>query len=443
MNHKRAAMVTLGCKVNWYDSQAMAESLKAAGFVLVADGEPADVYIVNTCAVTSEAERKSRQTVRKLLRLHPGAAVVAVGCSAQKDPHGYAAMEGLAAVSGMERGAVVDLADRAAAGERGILEQAVPVQVFEDLPADAQQGHTRAVLKIEDGCDAHCAYCIIPGLRGEPRSRSLASIRREAEALAVRGFREIVLVGINLGRFGACLTGPVTLADAVKAANVPGIARIRLGSLEPDAVNAALLDRLASILPLCPHFHLSLQSGSAETLKLMGRRYNPKQFMDKLRMIRDRWPDVGITTDVIVGFPGETEEEFAESCAFVAAAGFLKVHVFPYSRREGTAAAELPGQLPKAVKEARAAVMKASAAPGAQAFLGGMIGKTVTVLFEEAVNGQPGWLRGYTSNYVDVLAPADGLKPGEFGSVRLKEAEGDVIIGEINQSCGGGGTLDA
>ncbi len=432
---RRAALITLGCKVNWYDSQAMAESLKAAGFVLAAEGEPADVYIVNTCAVTSEAERKSRQAVRKLLRLHPGAAVVAVGCSAQKDPLGYAGMEGLAAVSGMERGAVADLAVRAAGGERGIVEQTVHAQVFEDLPADAQQGHTRAVLKIEDGCDAHCAYCIIPDLRGEPRSRSLSSIRREAEALAGRGFREIVLVGINLGRFGACLTGPVTLADAVKAAAVPGIARLRLGSLEPDAVDVALLDKLAAMLPFCPHFHLSLQSGSAETLKRMGRRYNPKQFMDKLRMIRDRWPDVGITTDVIVGFPGETEEEFAESCAFVAAAGFLKVHVFPYSRREGTAAAELPGQLPKAVKDARAAAMQAAAAPGALAFLGRMVGKTVPVLFEEPAQGRSGWLRGYSANYVDVLAPADGIKAGEIAPVRLREVEGDTIIGTVSQPC--------
>ncbi len=433
MNQKRAALVTLGCKVNWYDSQAMAESLKAAGFILVVEGEPADVYIVNTCAVTAEAERKSRQTVRKMLRLHPSAAVIAVGCSTQKDPQAYAAMDGLAAVSGMERGVVASLAERAAEGERGMMEQAAPAFFFEELPADTQQGHTRAVLKIEDGCDAHCAYCVIPDLRGEPRSRSLSSIRREAEVLAARGFQEIVLVGINLGRYGVGLSEPSALAGAVEAATLPGIARIRLGSLEPDAVNATLLDHLSSVPQFCPHFHLSLQSGCAETLRRMGRRYNPTQFMEKLRLIRDRWPDAGITTDVIVGFPGETDQEFAESCAFVAAAGFLKVHVFPYSRREGTRAAEMAGQLPKAVKEARAAAMQAAAAPGAQVSLNRMIGKTVPVLFEEPAAGRPGWLRGYAANYVDVIAPAGGIKAGEIAPVRLQEAEGEAIIGIISQ----------
>jgi threonylcarbamoyladenosine tRNA methylthiotransferase MtaB len=299
----------------------------------------------------------------------------------------------------------------------------------EAAQAEGQTGHTRAVLKIEDGCDARCAYCIIPDLRGEPRSRSIESIQKEAAALAVRGFREIVLVGINLSRYGVGLPGHLTLADAVEAAAAPGIDRIRLGSLEPDAICEGLLERLAALSQFCPHFHVSLQSGSAETLKRMGRRYNPRQYMEKLESIRRYWPQAGITTDIIVGFPGETEEEFAESAAFAAGAGFLKVHVFPYSRRAGTRAAELPNQVPKAVREACATAMQAAAAPSSQAFLSGLLGSTAGVLFEEPVQDKPGWMRGYTSSYVDVEAKVgDGAK-GEIIQILLTELDGDVMIG--------------
>lgn len=429
---KRAAIVTLGCKVNWYDSEAMAMALSAAGFVIVDGSEAADVYIVNTCAVTAEAERKSRQAVRKLLRLHPGAAVIAAGCSAQKDPEGFSALEGLAGVCGTaNRAAAAGMARRAAEGERGIVDVSALQQDYEDDEASGQTGHTRATLKIEDGCDARCAYCIIPDLRGEPRSRSIDSIRKEASALAGRGFAEIVLVGINLSRYGAGLPGELTLADAAEAAAVPGIGRIRLGSLEPEVITPALLDRLAALPQFCPHFHLSLQSGSAETLRRMGRRYNPNQFVQKLEMIRSIWTMAGITTDVIVGFPGETEGEFAESAAFVANAGFLKVHVFPYSARTGTRAADMPGQLPKVVKDARAAAMQAAATPGTQAFLNGLIGTTAKVLFESEVKGKPGWMRGYAPNYVDVIAPVGAEAKGKIIDVKLIELEEETVVGTL------------
>jgi threonylcarbamoyladenosine tRNA methylthiotransferase MtaB len=427
---KRAAIVTLGCKVNWYDSQAMAEALAAAGFVIVAENTDADVYIVNTCAVTAEAERKSRQAVRKLLRLHPGAAVVAAGCSAQKDAAGYAEMEGVAAVCGTAgRADTAGIAQRAAGGERGIVDVALPQPEYEEIHAEAQTGHTRATLKIEDGCDARCAYCIIPDLRGHPRSRTPESITQEAAALVARGFQEIVLVGINLSRYGAGLQGSVTLADAVEAAAVPGIARIRLGSLEPDAVNETTLNRLAALPQFCPHFHLSLQSGSAETLKRMGRRYNSGQYMEKLDLIRRRFPLAGITTDVIVGFPGETDFEFSESVAFVAEAGFLKVHVFPYSRRPDTRAADMPGQIPNRVKDGRAAAMQAAAAPGQRAFLEGMLGQTACVLFEGEVRGKPGWMRGYAENYVDVEAEVGGEAKGKIIKIQLTGIDGEVVTG--------------
>lgn len=429
---KRAAIITLGCKVNWYDSQAMAGAMAAAGFVIVGENEPADVYVVNTCAVTAEADRKSRQAVRRLLRLHGGAAVIAAGCSAQKDPGEFSALSGIAAVCGTGgRADVAGIALRVSEGLRGLAAGLPPGCDFEDIPADTQCGHTRATLKIEDGCDARCAYCIIPDLRGAPRSRPLGSIRSEAEALALRGFTEIVLVGINLARYGAGLPGSLALADAAEAAAAPGIARVRLGSLEPETVTADLLGRLRALPQFCPHFHVSLQSGSASTLACMGRRCNPAQYMEKLALIRRYFPGAGITTDVIVGFPGETDLEFSESAAFVAGAGFLKVHVFPYSRRPGTRAADMPGQLPRAVMTARAAAMRAAAAPGAQAFHKGMLGKTVPVLFEGLVDEKPGWMRGYAPNYVDVMAEVGFEAKGKIVSVKLNEIVDDMLIGQI------------
>lgn len=429
---KKAAIVTLGCKVNWYDSQAMAEALAASGFASVGENEEADVYIVNTCAVTAEAERKSRQAVRKLLRLHPGAAVIAAGCSAQKDVSGYAEMDGLAAVCGTAgRKTAADIARRVVEGERSITVVSALDAEYEDIPAEAQIGHTRATLKIEDGCDSRCAYCIIPDVRGLPRSRPVESIAAEAQALAARGFKELVLVGINLSRYGVGLPNGRTLADAVEAAAVPGIARVRLGSLEPDAMSGELVERLAALPQFCPHFHLSLQSGSAGTLARMGRRYNPAQYMSKLEMARKAWPGAGITTDVIVGFPGETDAEFAESAAFVAAAGFLKVHVFPYSERPGTRAADMPGQLPNKVKEARAAAMQAAAAPAQRAFLESMLGSTAGVLFEGEVKGRPGWMRGYAVNYIDVSAPVGKEAKGKIIDVRLTGIDDEMIIGDM------------
>lgn len=427
----RAALVTLGCKVNWYDSQAMAEAMAAAGFTIVPETEEADVYIVNTCAVTAEADRKSRQAVRRLLRMNPKAAVIAAGCSVQRDPDGFAALEGIAAVCGTGgRAGVADIARQAAEGARGIAAPRPIGRMFEDIPADAQSGHTRAVLKVEDGCDARCAYCVIPDLRGAPRSRPLESVSREAEALSARGFAEIVLVGINLARYGAGLPGDLTLADAAEAA-AKHVPRVRLGSIEPETVTEELLRRLRALPAFCPHFHVSLQSGSAATLARMNRRYNPAQYMDKLALIRNHFPNAGITTDVIVGFPGETDEEFAESAAFVGAAGFLKAHVFPYSRRPGTRAAGMPNQLPNAVKAARAAAMQAAAKPPARAFLAGMAGRREPVLFESPVEGRPGWMRGYTPNYVDAQVRAGEEIGGEIALVEIVEVVDDGVIGRM------------
>ncbi len=423
---KRAALVTLGCKVNWYDSRAMEEALRAAGFDIAPEGGEADVYIVNTCAVTAEAERKSRQTLRKLSRLHPGAAVVATGCYAQRDPQAVGALSGVSAVHGTaERAGIVAVAHSALEGHSDFTALSNPGLAYEDMAAATQQGHTRAVVKIEDGCDAFCAYCVIPHVRGLPRSRPLESIAAEARTLAKRGFAEIVLVGINLARYGSDLPEG-TLAEAVAAASAPGIRRVRLGSLEPDAIDGVLLASLAAIPAFCPHFHLSLQSGCDATLARMGRRYTAAEYARKLALIREAFPDASVTTDIIVGFPGETEEEFAQSAAFAAEQRFLKVHVFPYSRRSGTPAADMPGQVPKAIKEARATAMQAAAAPGSEAFRKARLGQVAEVLFEEC---EPeGLSRGYTANYIEVLAPvADAA--GNILPVRLTALDGEGMTG--------------
>ena len=421
---RRAAIVTLGCKVNWYDSRAMAEALEAAGFTMVEEHEPADVYVVNTCAVTAEAERKSRQAVRKLTRAHPGASIIAAGCYAQSDPAALSGIEGVTAVCGTgDRAAVARIASGGGSARFQL------DTVFDDLSAAGQQGHTRAVLKIQDGCDAFCTYCIIPKLRGTPRSRTLASISREAHALAERGFREIVLVGINLSLYGRDLEGGFTLTEAVRQAAVPGIARVRLGSLDPEAIDEATLAELAQVEGFCPHFHLSLQSGCTATLRRMGRRYTPEGFAEKLALIRRFFLGAAITTDVIVGFPGETEAEFAASAAFVRQAGFLKTHVFPYSRRHDTAADRMGGHLPQGVKQARAAAMAAGAAEAAAEVLRAMTGRVEEVLFEEGTD-RPGWLRGYTANYAEVVAPVGETAAGKLLPVRILSVEDERLVGE-------------
>ncbi len=423
---RRAAVVTLGCKVNWYDSRAMADALAAAGFELVEEGEPADVYLVNTCAVTAEAERKSRQTIRKLHRLHPGAAIVAAGCYAQGDPAALAGLEGVTAVCGAgDRAAAARVA---AEGGTGVFLSEIE-GTYEDLGAAGQQGHTRAVLKIQDGCDAFCTYCIIPSLRGAPRSRQPEAIEAEARALVARGFQEIVLVGINLSLYGRDLPGQPTLADAVERAAASGVARVRLGSLDPEVIDEEFLGRLAAVGSFCPHFHLSLQAGCAATLKRMGRHYTPENFADRLTLVRRVFPGAGVTADVIVGFPGESDEDFTQSAAFVQGCGFLKTHVFPYSRRRGTAADRMEGHLPQAVKEARAAAMAAGAAQATAQALGAMVGRVEDVLFEDETD-RPGWLRGYTAGYAEVVAPVGVEAAGQLLAVRLTAVEDERLIGE-------------
>ena len=342
---KTVAAVTLGCKVNQYDTEAMLEAFERHGYRIVPNGSPADVYLVNTCTVTGTGDKKSLQLIRRCRRRNPQADVVITGCLAQRMGEQLRETGARLILGTQYRGRVVELLEQAIAENI----QMVAVEGIENAPYEllsirSHEGHARAVMKIQEGCDNHCTYCIIPSVRGGIRSRPLSAIEEEAAALAQAGFQELVLTGIHLTSYGRDLEGKPGLAEAVKAACVPGVSRIRLGSLEPRVATEAFVQALSECAPVCPQFHLALQSGSDAVLRRMKRCYNTEQFRQAAARLRAAWPLAAFTTDVIVGFPGETEEEFAETVAFCQEIGFAKLHVFPFSPREGTPAAVMAGK---------------------------------------------------------------------------------------------------
>ncbi|MCL2810533.1 MAG: tRNA (N(6)-L-threonylcarbamoyladenosine(37)-C(2))-methylthiotransferase MtaB [Clostridia bacterium] len=425
------AFYTLGCKVNQYDSQAMLEAFLAAGYTHIAFDRPADVYVVNTCTVTGTGDKKSMQAVRRALRTNPQAAVVVAGCLAQRAPRDLQ-LPGVRLVLGTQRRAeVVSLLRRALdEGVSLVAVQELDAAPFEPLAITAHEGRTRAVLKIQEGCDQRCTYCIIPQVRGPVRSRPLADVGAEADRLAAAGFAELVLTGIHLNSYGREMDGTISLIDAIQVAHVPqGVRRIRLGSLEPRAITPAFLETLRDLPKVCPHFHLSLQSGSDGVLARMGRRYTAATFLRACGMLRQAFPQAAITTDVMTGFPGETEEEFAQTQRVVEEAAFARMHVFPYSERAGTPAATMPNPVPKAQREERARELIAQGRRLQRAYLQGLLGVTREVLIEELVPERgEGWAAGYTPEYVRVLLP--GGQPGVLQQAQLTAIEGDELVGE-------------
>ena len=422
---KTVAFYTLGCKVNQYDSQAMLEKFLEAGYEAKEFGEKVDVTVVNTCVVTAVGEQKSRQMLHRAKRLNPEGELVAAGCLAQKDAGKLKGLGARLILGNQHRDRVVDLLDEAVReGVQLAAVEDVRKIPYEELRISSRQGHTRAVMKIQEGCDRFCAYCVIPHVRGGIRSRSPETVRAEAVRLAEAGFREIVLTGIHLSSYSRDLDG-ASLIDAVKATASSGVPRIRLGSLEPVAATEAFVNELAAIPQVCPQFHLSLQSGSDTVLKRMRRRYSVKEYLGAARRLQAAFPGCALTTDVLVGFPGETEEEFRQTLAFCREAGFVKMHVFPFSRRAGTAADGMPGQLSRAVKAERAARMAGLDRELSEAFRSGMLGCTEEVLFEE-LDAQ-GEATGYTPQYLPVRA-AGGF-PGNIQAVRLDSLEGEGFHG--------------
>lgn len=415
-------IVTLGCKVNQYETQALEQLLCARGLTPCPEGEAAEVYIVNSCAVTAESCRKSRQAAR---RAGKDAIVAVCGCWPQVEPEEAESLGvDLIAGSGDRQGFADKLLQ--VIGEKKpllALDQAGERRTFEFLPAGVLSGRTRAMLKVQDGCDNFCAYCIIPYARGRVRSMQLADAAAEAKRLQDEGAREIVVTGIEISSYGKDFrdgTGLIELLEGLnRAAPLP---RLHLGSLEPRTITPEFAQRLKA-LHICRHFHLSLQSGCDETLRRMGRRYDTARYWESVQLLRDAFPGCGITTDVIAGFPGETEEEFQKTLAFVEKCAFSAMHIFPYSVRKGTRAAAMDGQLTQKEKKARVARLGALAEKMELTFLQAQVGETLEVLFERGG-------RGHGEDYCQV--EVDGPAPrGQIARVKILSVEGNCLKGQL------------
>ena len=423
----KIAFYTLGCKVNQYESQAMSETMADNGFVIVPPDENADIYVINSCTVTSESDRKTRQAVRRFKKNHPDSIVVLTGCMPQAFPDDAQALSQADIVIGNHNNyRLFDYVSR----YLGCNQRIVEIEPHES--GDKFSGgvvskfgkRTRAIVKIEDGCNRFCSYCIIPYSRGRVRSKSLDDLKTELISLKNAGYAEVVLVGINLSSYGSDIG--LNLADAVELASDMGFARIRLGSLEPDHMNDGIMERLAKLDNFCPQFHIALQSGCNKTLKAMNRHYTAEEYLELCNRIRKNFKDSTITTDIMVGFPTETYEDFCESVDFTKKVNFEKVHVFPYSPREGTKAAEME-QVEKCIKEKRSHLMIEETEKQRHAFLTGQIGRQVDVLFETRhVNG---YTEGYTMNYTPVKVKGE-MPCGEIIKVKITAVDGDFCIAE-------------
>ena len=423
----RVTFYTLGCKVNQTETGALAQLFEENGYTVVPGGEAADVYVVNSCTVTNFGDQKSRKWLRRAKRENPGAVTVLTGCYPQAFPQEAAAIAEADVVTGSgNRRAILRDVQRILDGEAERVVDIRPHEKgerFEELPMDKFAEHTRAFVKVEDGCNRQCAYCVIPRARGPVRSRSEQSILQELHRLTAAGYKEIVLTAISLPSYGAD-TGTSLVELVEKAATVPGVERLRLGSLDPDMLHEDDIRRLARVEKLCPQFHLSLQSGCDKTLRAMRRPYTTAQYAAIAARLREAFgpENVSFTTDVIVGFPGETEEDFAQSMAFVTAQHFLKVHVFPYSRRAGTPAYDFPDQVPEHEKEARSRRMTAAVEAVRAEEAARMQGRTATVLLETPLSAT--LFSGYTPQYLPVLVSAPGCQSGDIVKVTLGAWDG-------------------
>ena len=422
----RVCFYTLGCKVNLNETGALEQMFRANGFTIAQENEPADVFVVNSCTVTNFGDQKSRKWLRRKKRENPGAVTVLTGCYPQAFPEEAAQFTEADLVCGNgDRKAILDNVLKLLDGHERIV-AITPHQrgeKFEELPVERFETHTRAFIKVEDGCNRQCAYCVIPRARGPVRSRDEASILAELRQLAASGYREVVLSAISLPSYG--LDTGTNLVELVEhCAQVEGIQRIRLGSLDPDMLTPEFITRLAAVEKLCPQFHLSLQSGCDKTLRAMRRPYTTAQYAEIADKLREAFgaENVSFTTDVIVGFPGETEEDFEASMAFVTGMRFLKVHVFPYSRREGTAAYDFPDQLPEHEKEARSRRMTAAVEEVRAAEVCAVQGRTASVLLETPLSAT--MFTGYTRQYLPVLVNAPGCRTGDIVEVTLGEWDG-------------------
>lgn len=432
---KRIASYALGCKVNQYESEAIAELFAEKGYEVVSVEDVADIYVINTCTVTNFGDKKSRQLIRKVKRQNPQAVVAVVGCYAQTAPEEMKAVEGVNLVIGTkDKGKIVELVEQYRP-EEGICSYVTDImheRVFEPLEIKKLANRTRAYLKIQDGCSQFCSYCIIPYARGPIRSRDPQDVLAEVRRLAENGFQEVVLAGIHVASYGKDLK-TTSLLDIIRQVHeVEGIQRIRFSSIEPNVVTEEFAAAMAELPKVCDHFHLSLQSGCDKTLKEMNRKYDTAKYRQAVALLKKYLPDVAVTTDIIVGFPGETEEDFRQSAAFARQMGFSKIHVFPYSPKRGTPAAERKDQLQNSVKQERSHALIAVGEELAEGFLRAHMGKVMPVLFERAV--EEGVYEGHTTNYMKVHANSVKDLSNTIVPVRLLSWDGETALGEVTES---------
>ena len=436
---KKVALASLGCKVNQYDATALANLFEKRGYKIVNFSEEADIYVINTCTVTHLADRKSRQLIRRAKRKNPVSLVIVTGCYAQVSPEEVKSIPEVDVVAGTyDLAQIVDLVEKHK-GEAPIktkynlVRRFNCVQAYEELPVLSLPERTRAYVKIQEGCNNICTYCIIPYARGPLRSRQPEKVLGEVTSLTQKGFKEIVLTGIHIGAYGQDLGSQVNLTTLLSfLMKIPTLKRLRLSSIEPQDVNSALIKFIATQAKICRHLHIPLQSGDNEILRSMGRRYNISEYRDLVNLIREQINGVALTTDLIVGFPGETEQQFKNTYLFVQEIAFSRLHVFKYSPRPGTLAATFPNQVKESVKKDRSELLISLGKELAHSFALQHIGHEVNVLAEEEAAGfYPGCLKGLTDNYLTAIFPGSIELRGHIVKVKVKEVENNLLKGMI------------
>jgi len=431
---KKVAFYTLGCKVNQYETEAMRELFVNRGDTVVDTDTAADIYVINTCTVTGMSDKKSRQVIRRFKRQNPEAVIAVVGCYSQIAPAEVMAVEGVNLVMGThQRSMILDYLDNLGPEDRReVVTEIGQIREYEEMTVDRIEGRTRAFVKIQDGCDRYCSYCIIPYARGPVRSRAAEKVLEEVSRLADKGFAEVVLTGIHVASYGKDLKDSTLLALIGSINRMDSIRRIRLSSLEPTLMTEAFVRELSKYTKVCPHFHLSLQSGSDTVLQRMNRKYGTADYREAVSRIRTYWPMAAITTDIIAGFPGETEEEFEETCTFVAEMAFAQVHVFNYSAREGTPAATMSGQVPAEIRQARVERLIAVADTLTTAYLNRFKGQRMRIIIE-GVSEKERRSEGLTDNYLRVVLPDFMAEMGTEQDVMILGVSEGGLIGSLWQ----------
>ena len=431
----KVALHNLGCKVNAYETEAMQELLEQKGYEIVPFKEGADVYVINTCTVTNMADRKSRQMIHRAKKMNPEAIVVAAGCYVQAKEQSGEVDECIDVVIGNNKKKdLIEILEQYQEKRQGVKKAVIDInhtKEYEEMHLSKTAEHTRAYIKVQDGCNQFCTYCIIPFARGRVRSRAKVDVIREVKDLAANGYQEVVLTGIHLSSYGVDLDGEDLLSLILAVHEIDGIKRIRLGSLEPRIITEEFVKTISGLDKMCPHFHLSLQSGCNATLGRMNRRYNAEEYYEKCQLLRKYLGNPALTTDVIVGFPGETEEEFAQSKAFVDKVNFYETHIFKYSKRAGTKAAVMENQVPEQVKTVRSNVLLKLDKIKREAYEENWLGKTVEVLMEESIQiDGKAYQVGHTKEYVKVAVATDVNLQNKLVSVLLPNKNEDVKVEE-------------